>query len=237
MAPSPSIEIHPDRAALLARSQQLVAEHIQAAVAARGRCTIALAGGSTPKPLYESLGQMDLPWDNLHIFWGDERYVPLDHPDSNAKMAKVAWLDQVPIPPEQIHLVPTELDSPVAAAAAYDHTVQTQLGGEPLDIVLLGIGDDGHTASLFPHTPALAVGDRAVTVGDKDGNPRITLTAPALNHSRCVVFLVSGANKQSALAQIFAPQGDDHAYPARLIRPHGELWWLLDAEAGAALKP
>lgn len=101
-----------------------------------------------------------------------------------------------------------------------------------LDVVLLGIGDDGHTASLFPHTDALQVRDRLITVGNKAGQPRITFTAPFINHARCVIFMVTGANKQSALAQILAPNGDELTYPARLIQPQGQLWWLLDQTAG-----
>jgi 6-phosphogluconolactonase len=230
------VEVLPNREALVARSLELVVERIQTAVKERGRCTIALAGGSTPKPLYAALGQAPLPWEQLYILWGDERYVPLDHPDSNAGMAKAVWLDQVPIPPAQIHIPPTHLPTPEAAAAAYGETVAEVLKDDPnLDIVLLGMGDDGHTASLFPHTAALEVRDRPVTVGYKDDNPRITLTAPTLNRSRCVIFLVAGANKQTALAQVFAPEGDAAAYPSRLIQPNGELWWLLDEAAGAAM--
>jgi 6-phosphogluconolactonase len=100
---------------------------------------------------------------------------------------------------------------------------------------LLGIGDDAHTASLFPHTDALQITDRLVTVGNKDGQPRITFTAPLINHARCVIFLVSGASKQAALAQIFASEADALTYPARLIKPQGELWWLLDEAAGQNL--
>lgn len=232
------IEIHPDRAALVARSQALVKEHIQTAIAERGRCAIVLAGGSTPKPLYEALAQENLPWSKLDIFWGDERYVPVEHPDSNAGMTRKAWLDQVPIPAEQIHVVPTHYEQPTAAAAAYEKTIRQALGSpQPeFDIVLLGMGDDGHTASLFPYTEALQVNDRLVTVGEKAGEPRITLTAPLINHSRCVIFLVSGSNKQMALTQVFAENADDNAYPSRKIHPQGELWWLLDAEAGEPVR-
>ncbi|HEY9889926.1 MAG TPA: 6-phosphogluconolactonase [Candidatus Obscuribacterales bacterium] len=231
------VEIHPDRAALVARSQQLVQARIQAAIAARGTCALALAGGSTPKPLYAALAQTDLPWSKLQIFWGDERYVPADHPDSNAGMAKAAWLDQVPIPPSHIHPMPTQFADPAAAAAAYEQTLHQVLGANPvLDIVLLGMGDDGHTASLFPQTAALGVRDRLVTVGTKGDEPRLTLTAPLINQSRCVIFLVSGESKQPALSAVFAPTGDDAAFPSRLIRPQGELWWLLDAAAGAPLQ-
>lgn len=232
------IEIYPDRSALVARSHTLVLDRIRAAIARQGTCSLALAGGSTPKPLYEALAQADLPWSQLQIFWGDERYVPVDHPDSNAGMAKAAWLDHVPIPSDHIHIVPTGAEDPATDAASYEQTIRQVLGAADwpaFDIVLLGIGDDGHTASLFPHTAALTVSDRLVTVGEKSGAPRITFTAPLINHSHCVMFLVSGSNKQNALTQIFAQEADDRMFPARKIRPQGELWWLLDSDAGAII--
>lgn len=232
------IEIHPDRSALVARSFALVKERITAAIADRGECAIALAGGSTPKPLYEALARADLPGDKLHIFWGDERYVPIDHADSNAGMATAAWLDHVDIPASQIHPIPTHYDQPADAALAYENTIKQAFGTEQptFDIVLLGMGDDGHTLSLFPHTDAVNVSDRLVTVGTKDGAPRITLTAPLVNHSRCVIFLVSGSNKQTALTEVFSAEADDNAFPSRKIQPQGELWWLLDAAAGDPVK-
>lgn len=232
------IEIHPDRAALVARSHVLVKERIQLAITERGKCSIVLAGGSTPKPLYEALAEADLPWSKLHVFWGDERYVPLDHPDSNAAMAKAVWLDKVDIPAAQIHLMPTHHKDPTDAAREYEQTLKQAFDCEQptFDIVLLGMGDDGHTLSLFPHTAAVNVSDRLVTVGDKNGDPRITLTAPLINHSRCAIFLVSGDNKQTALTQVLAAEADDNAFPARKIQPQGELWWLLDAAAGEPIK-
>ncbi len=231
------IEIHPDKTALVARSLALVTEKIETAIAQKGTCSLALAGGSTPKPLYEALATVTLPWEKLQIFWGDERYVPIDHPDSNAGMAKAAWLDRVPIPAENIHVVPTHLPDPEAAAIVYNDTLQQILGSDlaPFDLILLGMGDDGHTASLFPHTPALAVRDRGVTVGNKGDNLRVTFTAHLINQSQCVIFLVAGESKQPALTQVFAEKGEDAAFPSRLIRPQGELWWLLDAAAGVPL--
>lgn len=233
------VEIYPDRPALVARSQALVLERIRTAITQRGSCSLALAGGSTPKPLYEALAKETLPWSKLYVFWGDERYVPIDHPDSNAGMAKAAWLDKVPIPTEQIYSVPTNLEKPSDAALQYEQTLRQVLGSDEwpqFDLILLGMGDDGHTASLFPHTSALAVSDRLVTVGEKSGEPRITFTAPLINQSRCVMFLVSGSNKQAALTQVFAAEGDDNAFPSRKIRPQGELLWLLDADAGEPIK-
>ncbi|MDB9528020.1 6-phosphogluconolactonase [Oscillatoria sp. CS-180] len=235
---SVQIEIYPDRSALVARSRTLVKERIQTAIAAKGSCSIALAGGSTPKPLYEGLATEDLPWSKLHIFWGDERYVTLNDPNSNAGMAKAAWLDQVSIPKDHVHITPTHFEDPAEAAAAYEKTILQTFGSDrpEFDIILLGMGDDGHTASLFPHTEALNVRDRLVTVGEKAGEPRITFTIPLINQSRCVIFLVSGSNKQMALSQVFAKEADNTTFPSRHIQPQGELWWLLDADAGEVIQ-
>jgi 6-phosphogluconolactonase len=242
--PMPPIEILPDRPALVQRALDLVVAAIHSAVADHDFCTLALAGGSTPKPLYSGLVDQDLPWEKLYIFWGDERYVPLDHPDSNAGMAKAAWLDRVPIPPDHILPVPTVEAEPAAAARQYEAMIRAVFGGlqglspdevPQFDLVLLGMGDDGHTASLFPHTAALAVSDRLVTVGNRGSDPRITFTLPLLNRSRQVLFLVAGADKQAALAQVFAETGDGQAYPSRLIRPLGQVRWLIDRAAGGHL--
>jgi len=231
------VEVLPDKSALIERSLELVLAKIEDAIAQRGLATIALAGGSTPKPLYEKLAEQDLPWKKIHVFWGDERYVPADHPDSNEGMARRAWLDQVPLPAANIHPMPTDASDPAAAAAQHEAEVQAfftiSTGTFPaFDIILLGIGDDGHTASLFPHTDALQVRDRLITVGNKDGQPRLTFTAPLINQAHAVLFLVAGASKRPALNHIFAPEDDDTLYPARLIQPQGELWWLLDEAAG-----
>ncbi|MEG3857769.1 6-phosphogluconolactonase [Microcoleus sp. herbarium12] len=235
------VEVLGSREELIERSLAVVLSKITAAIAERGLCTIALAGGSTPEPLYRALCTQDLPWEKIHVFWGDERYVAPEHPDSNQKMARLAWLDRVNIPASNIHAMPTGAGDPAADCRAH----QTQLqqffkisdGEVPaFDIILLGIGDDAHTASLFPGTAALQVRSALVTVGNKDGQPRITFTVPLINRARCVIFMVAGASKQPALAQIFAPAADDMTYPARLVQPEGELWWLLDALAGSALK-
>lgn len=231
------VEVLPDRAALVDRSLELVLEKLNAAIAHRSIATIALSGGSTPKPLYEKLAEQDLPWDKLHVFWGDERYVPPTHEDSNYRMARLAWLDKVPIPAKNVHPMLTNEDDPAIAAQSHEADLQTFFHTEPgefpaFDVILLGIGDDAHTASLFPGTDALKVRDRWITVGNKDGQPRITFTAPLINHARTVLFMVAGENKQHALSQIFAPDADAMLYPSRLIQPEGELWWLLDQSAG-----
>lgn len=235
-----NVEVLSDKATLVQRSLELVLDRFHQAIAERGTFTLALAGGSTPKPLYEALAAQALPWDKVQVFWGDERYVPPDHPDSNEGMARKAWLDQVTFPAANIHAMPTNESDPCTAAQRYEQELQQvfqiQAGEIPaLDVILLGMGDDGHTASLFPHTDALQVRDRLITVGNKDGQPRITFTAPLINQARCVIFMVAGASKQAALAQIFAPVADSSSYPSRLIQPQGELWWLLDAAAGKTL--
>lgn len=235
-----NIEILADREALIDRALDILLTKITEALETRDQFTIALAGGSTPKPLYEALAQHPLPWDKIHIFWGDERYVKPDHPDSNQKMARQAWLDRVNFPVTNIHPIPTLANNPIADAEQYNRELEEffalNAGEFPtFDVVLLGMGDDAHTASLFPHTEALTVADRLITVGNKDGQSRITFTVPLINTARCVLFMVTGSNKQEPLAQVFAAQADAMTYPSRLIQPVGELWWLLDHEAGAKL--
>ncbi|MBE9170343.1 6-phosphogluconolactonase [Pleurocapsales cyanobacterium LEGE 06147] len=235
------VEIFPDRTALIERGLSLVLAKLQAAIQSRGQFTLALAGGNTPKPLYEAMSTQSLPWENIQIFWGDERYVPPDHPDSNQRMARQIWLEKVDLPESNIHPMFTGAGNPQVDADRHEAELRQFFGvsdGEfPIfDLILLGIGDDGHTASLFPHTEALRVKDRLVTVGNKDGQPRLTFTVPLINHARCVVFLVEGEKKCSALKQIFAPEADEMNYPARLIQPQGELWWLLDRSAGSEIE-
>lgn len=234
------VEVLSSQADLISRSLTLVQEKILAAIAQRGICTIALSGGSTPKALYEAIAKQNLPWEKIHVFWGDERYVPPDHPDSNQKMARQAWLDRVNIPSNNIHPMPTSAGDPAADVLKHQTEIEEffsiSAGEVPIfDIVLLGMGDDGHTASLFPHTEALLVSDRLITVGNKDGQPRLTFTAPLINNAREVIFIVSGANKQTALAQVFAQEADAMNYPSRLIQPQGQLWWLLDESAAKNL--
>ena len=237
----PQVHVYADKAALVSAAADQVIELIRDAIASRNRCSIALSGGSTPKPLYQALAKADLPWDSLYIYWGDERYVPATHSDSNAKMAREAWLDHVPIPAANIFTVPTDTESPEVTADRYQQSLMDSFGAASaedipqFDVILLGMGDDGHTASLFPHTLALNEFYRWVTVGNKDGQPRITFSAPLINRARHVIFVVAGANKQSALSQVFAPAADSATYPARLTAPTGELRWLLDSDASQGL--
>jgi len=171
---TPEVLVYPDRSALIEAALALIVERILTAINERQSCTIALSGGSTPQPLYAALAGADLPWQQIQIFWGDERYVPATDPDSNYGMTKRVWLDLVPIPAANIHPMPTGLAQPQLAAEDYDRQIVAHFGSEAgsipvFDIILLGMGDDGHTASLFPHTAALSVRDRLVTLGDKDG--------------------------------------------------------------------
>ncbi len=234
-----TVEVLADQAALVQRSQEIILSRLHTAIASRDRFTIALSGGSTPKPLYESLSSQSLPWSKIHIFWGDERYVPGTHQDSNQLMARQAWLDQIEIPEMNIHPINTTSGDPQQDAKQHEAELrqffQTESGFPTFDLILLGMGDDGHTASLFPYTEALSVSDRLITVGNKDDQPRLTFTIPLINQARCVLFVVAGDNKSSALKQVFAAQADEMQYPSRLIQPQGELLWLLDQAAAAEL--
>lgn len=234
------IEVLENKTALVERSREIILAKIHQTLQGQNRCTLVLSGGSTPKPLYEALATENLPWAKIHIFWGDERYVPATNADSNQLMARQAWLNKIDIPAANIHPMNTTAENPEQDALQHEAELreffQTSPGEFPVfDLILLGMGDDGHTASLFPHTEALTASDRLVTVGNKDGQPRITFTAPLINHGRFVLFMVAGANKRPALKEVFAAQGDEMQYPSRLIKPQGELLWLLDHDAAAEL--
>ena len=201
---------------------------------------VCLSGGSTPRRLYECLASPEIasrfPWRRTHWFWGDERFVRHDDRDSNYRMARDAFLSRVPIPDDNIHTVPTEGLWPEQAAAAYETTLKRFYDAEvivpdrPLfDVTLLGIGEDGHTASLFPGQSALQEMRRwAVAVIGAKSEPRITLTYPALDSSRDVAFLAAGAGKRNVVARA---QAGDRTLPAAAIRPVGRLHWFTDRDA------
>jgi len=211
------------------------------ALASTGRFAIALSGGSTPKRLYEILAQEPhksrFPWARTHLFWGDERHVPATDARSNQRMTREALLDHVPIPPQNIHSVPVNA-TPEEDAIQYQQDMQTYYGGMELDmarplfdVVLLGLGENGHTASLFPDTPALEE-DLAwvapVTTGVPE--PRLTLTYPAIACSREVAFLVAGASKAPVLKLVW---GGDRTQPATRITSVGRITWFIDEAAAA----
>jgi 6-phosphogluconolactonase len=235
------VEILPNKTALIDRTLELVVTKMREAIEERGQCSIALSGGSTPKPLYEALSNQSLPWENVHFFLGDERYVPPNHPDSNQLMIRQAWLDKLALPETNIHFMPTTAGDAQQDIELHRKQLksffQLKDGEFPVfDLILLGMGDDGHTASLFPHTPALKIRDRLVTIGNKNGQTRLTITVPLIDNARCVMLLVSGASKRQTVETVFTRSVDKNEYPVRLIEPKGELWWLLDKEAGASIE-
>ena len=201
-----------------------------------GNFAVALSGGSTPRRLYELLAGAELPWERVHWFWGDERFVPPDHPDSNYRMAREALLSRAPVAAANVHAMPTEGISPEEAALEYEATLKRFYGAETLlperplfDLILLGIGEDGHTASLFPGHASLEETRRwVVAVHGAKSRARITLTYPALQSSRETAFLVTGAAKKDALRRARA---GDRAFPAGRLRPVGGLHWFADRAA------
>lgn len=229
------ILIASDSDALARHAAEEVALTIDLALAERDRAQIALAGGSTPKEAYIHLGQEHLPWERVDVLLGDERWVSPEDPASNARMLRDSLLAQGRGRHARFHPVPTDLGSPALGAERYGALLAQLCGGEPpsLDLVLLGLGEDGHTASLFPGTPAPLVRDRWVTTGEGKGLPRITFTAPVLCAARKVIFLVSGAGKREALGRLLDAQESEERTPARLVRPRGEVLILADAEAAS----
>jgi 6-phosphogluconolactonase len=204
-----------------------------------GRCLIALSGSDTPKPLHRLLASRfreAIPWPRVHVFWGDERYVPPDDRRSNYRMAQETLLDHVPCPPENVHPMPTHFENPADAAVAYEATLRDAFGSrEPrLDLVLLGIGADGHTASLFPRSPSLTESDRFVlaVTGPADPPTRLTLTWPLLLAASNIFVLVSGASKARALEAVLEEDADPAVWPAAAIRrARGTVIWWVDAAA------
>jgi 6-phosphogluconolactonase len=235
-----SLEVFPDASALAHRVARWMTD---LALTKDGPFAVALSGGSTPRSLYETLAGPEFlrvfPWQNVHWFWGDERFVPHGDPMSNYRMASDAMLSRAPVPLAQIHPIPTVGVTPEEAAQHYATELQEFYGAKrfdparPLfDLMLLGLGEDGHTASLFPSSPALDERERWTAVSELGEQPRITLTYPALESSAHVAFVVSGAAKQSILQRVRA--GDD-ALPAARVHPVGDLHFFTDsAAAGCA---
>jgi 6-phosphogluconolactonase len=210
------------------------------AIEERGRFAVALAGGSTPKATYEVLASdhaADLDWGAVHAFFGDERTVPPDHEDSNYRMAREALLDHVPV--GSVHRMRGELP-PEEAASTYEEELREFFGETPprFDLILCGIGEDGHTLSLFPETAALDVSDRLVVANPvlKLETTRLTITIPVANAARAVTFLVAGEGKAETLKEILEGDADPRAYPAKYVRPEaGDLAWMADRAAAGLL--
>lgn len=237
----PDVVILPDPEALAVKAARIFVDSAVEGIGSRQRFSVALSGGSTPLTLYRLLAEEpyreQIPWSGTHLFWGDERSVPSDSHGSNYYQAHRALISQVPIPADNVHRIAGELE-PAAAARAYDHQLQEFFCG-PLprfDLVLLGLGEDGHTASLFPSSPVpdekmLVV---AATAFYQDRpSERVTLTPKAINTARHALFLVTGSAKAAIVRAVL--EGPKGQYPAQRIRPTaGQLTWLLD-EAAASL--
>ncbi len=208
-----------------------VASLLRDAIRARNAASLALAGGTTPRAMHEVLATLpDVDWTRVSIYFGDERCVPPDHADSNYLMARESLLARVAIPPENVHRMPGELSDRDAAARAY-----AALLPPAIDVIVLGIGEDGHTASLFPGSPALAERERLVlpVIGPKPPPERLTLTPPALERGRQLLMLASGAGKAEAVARALEGALDPSTTPAQLAR-NGS--WLLDPAAASRLR-
>jgi 6-phosphogluconolactonase len=248
----PTIRVLPDPAAVQRAAAEEFTARTEAAVRAHGAALVALSGGSTPRGLHALLADPAapfrgrVPWTNLHVFWGDERPVPPDHPDSNYRMAYDTLLRHVPIPPAQAHRIAGEDPEHTRAAARYAEELREvftahgrlEAGCPRFDLVILGMGADGHTASLFPGTAAVHETKRLVvaTWVEKLGSHRISLTPPVLNRADMVLFLVTGSDKAETFAAVLEGPPRPDIYPSQVIRPEaGALVWLVDWAAAAAL--
>lgn len=243
------VQIYPDAQRLAQSAAKQFVETAESAIQARGVFSVALSGGSTPQLLYDLLASEPfserIDWSHTQVFWGDERCVPPDHPDSNFFKANEILLSHVPIPEENVHRILAEL-TPEQAAEAYEETLlkffssltdEEERTHARFDLILLGMGDDGHTASLFPGTPAVHEDRRWVIAQyiDKLATWRITLTPPILNRAGMIIFLVSGQSKSYTLQRVIYGSYQPDRYPSQVIKPEdGELLWMVD-EAAAAL--
>lgn len=237
------VEIHSDLNSLSTAAARTFANLASLANDARGRFNVVLSGGSTPRRTYELLAQPpfrdQIAWSNVHVFWSDERCVPLDDPRSNYRMACEALLDHVPIPSNQIHPIPF-CDDAKQSAKTYESTLKAFFGADlpRFDLVFLGLGENGHTASLFPDTPVLTSKGswvESVYVAEQDIF-RVTMTAGLLNQAASVVFLVQGATKAVVLRDVIEGEQNPARLPAQLIRPeNGDLRWFVDQAAAKLL--
>ena len=240
--PSPEIRILKTRDQLFEAAAAEFAAQATEAVRARGRFTVALSGGSTPKGLYSLLAtKPGIPWDKIYFFWGDERHVPPDHPDSNYRMANEALLSRIPAPPDHIFRMRAEEKDADAAALQYEQTLNEVFHLSPgqfprFDLILLGLGSDGHAASLFPDSAALNETRRLVVANwvEKFKTDRLTFTFPVINAAACVIFLASGPDKAAILHEVLENQAAN--LPSQKVQPtNGRLLWLVDAAAASAL--
>ncbi len=239
------VHVRPDLESLSFALADTIVALCEDALRRAERFALALSGGETPRRLYQLLAtryRALIPWARVHVFWGDERYVSPEDPRSNYRMAREAWLDHVPIPAENVHPMPTLLPEIEEVAEAYEETLMSHFPGKwpRFDLILLGLGADGHTASLFPHNPALDEQARIVTAVRAEAEPplRLTLTLPAINHAANIHFLVAGAEKAAAVQRALAERPDPRAAPAAAVSPiDGRLvWWLDEAACSTELR-
>ncbi len=244
-----NIQVAPNADALCRAAAAEVVSSAEAAVREKGVFTIVLSGGSTPKSLYALLAddaswRARVPWEKTYFFWGDERHVPPDHPDSNYRMAHEAMLSKVSIPAANVHRIKSEYADAEQAARGYEQDLRTffqlPVGQLPrFDLVFLGLGPEAHTASLFPGTQALQERQRLVVANwvGKFDTDRITMTAPVLNNAALIIFLVSGEEKSLPLKAVLRGRYEPSQLPAQLIQPsHGRLLWLIDQAAAHLLQ-
>jgi 6-phosphogluconolactonase len=237
------IAIYPDLDTLSQQAAQYVVRTASESIAARGRFTLALSGGTTPRKLYTLLGSepysSQIDWQQVYIFWGDERCVPPDNPDSNYYMAQEVLLSKIPIPALQVHRMPADQPGRDAASQSYTAEMQRAFGtqGIPVfDLIQLGMGPEGHTASLFPHQASLRETQRLVMPVSVAKPPpdRLTFTPPLLNAARNILFLVTGSDKAEALQAVLEGDYQPEEYPAQIVRPpDGEVVWMLDKAVAA----
>jgi len=239
----PTIRIFKDADELSRAAADLFVTLAVQSIRERGRFLVALSGGSTPMALYRLLAREPIDWTRIHVFWGDERLVPPEDAENSYGQAREALLKHIPIPTENIHRVASELD-PVAAARDYA-SILREFAAPPLDwprfdLVLLGLGEDGHTASLFPGSPVDATEPVIAVTAQYQGRParRVTLTPLVFNAARQVIFLVTGANKAVTLKGVFSDYNSSEQVPAKRIQPaDGQVTWLVDKAAGKEIKP
>ncbi len=243
-AMKPDLRIFPDVESLSRAAAQGLMDRINATVLGGGHFYLTLAGGNTPRALYRVLGadyRHEIPWQQVHVFWGDERYVPPDDTRSNYRTARETLLDHIPLPTKNIHPMPTDYAEPQDAARAYERTLKNFFTGlwPRFNVVLLGLGSDGHTASLFPGSSALEEKERWVVAAKGPAEPRqrLTLTLPVLIHSDQIYFLVAGSDKAAALRRALADAPDSRNRPAAGVRlRHASVVWWTDAAAATLVQ-
>ncbi len=240
------IAVYPDTNTLSQQAAQFIVRLANESIVTHGRFSIALSGGSTPRVLYGLLGSEpyrdQIDWSKVDIFWSDERCVPPDSADSNYHMAQEVLLSRVPLSPQQVHRMPADQPDHDAAAQGYTHEMRQSFGTDGIprfDLIQLGMGPEGHTASLFPHQASLHEQQRLVMYVNvpKPPPPRLTFTPPILNAARHVLFLVTGAEKADAVQAVLEGDYNPEEYPAQIVRPaSGDVVWMLDEAAAGKLK-